>query len=1263
MIRNNIRIISFILIYISSLLAENSELQFTHITAEDGLSLNVTTQIIQDRRGFLWIGTYAGLNKYDGYNFKIFLPDPSNPYSISNHSIKVLYEDSKRFIWVGTADGLNKFDRKTEEFCKYKSIPNDPHSLSNNLVYSIFEDKEGILWIGTANGLNKYNRDNDNFSVIKKVNYKLNPDSLNSVTSIAEDQEKNLWLGTWNGLTCMQKDGKIIKQFVHEDGNSKTISSNHITTVYIDCDDNLWIGAGSLDKYNKETESFTHYISIPDNHATLSDNSVTVIFQDKTKQLWIGTKSGLNKFDPEKNKFLRILHDPLKPLSLINNEVSSIAEDSTGIIWIGTSGGLSKLYIPINTFDSYYVDKLHPEKSLSSNFISSVFINKEGNIWVGTSEGLDEIDKANKRILHYNQKRNDNNSLSNKYVMAVIEDHSGLVWIGTNGGGLNCYNPVTDNFVSYLHEERDPYSISNDGVITVFEDHNNNIWIGTWWGLNRFDRKTRKFLRYLPNPANPNSINHTIVWVIYEDSKGMFWFGTDGGGVSEFNKKTNSFTNFYHDSSNTGNCISDNRVISIFESKDGFMWFGTTEGLSKYNRQTGKFTTFNKKDGLLGILINGIQEDEKGNLWISTDKGLARLNRKTGKFYCFTQRSGLHTMEFTPNASGKSKDGSLYFGSRDGLIYFNPKDIKTENSTAPIIFTELKIYNQSVPISKDGILHNSITSTKLIEIPQESDVITLEFALLDYFNIKGNNFSYKLVGFDVGWNNIGNRNTATYTNLLPGEYNFLVRASNIDGVINKKEASLRIVILPAFYQTWWFKLILGFGLVLITIFVIQGRTRQVKKQNRILENRVAEHTKDLKERSNEMEKINIVLQCEIKERLLAEDTLKQYNSKLEGFNKIYKKIISADSVDEIIKETLIQLPVLFNFIDTAAVTIFDIKLNKIIINTANFNPNQDISFIRIEQPLDSNIFDNKNTPLKTTYYVNDINLVENKLSIDKQLHAYGFHSYLASPLEFDNNWIGNLSVAARTTNNFNDSHKEVLLIMSNQLSVAIYQAGLQEKVKAHAQNLQNSLSENEVLLKEIHHRVKNNLQVISSLLYLNSKKIKDKEALNLFIDSQNRVKSIALVHERLYRSKNLGKIDFKEYVQHLTTDLFRSYAVNQSLIKLDININNIIIDIDFAVPCGLIINELISNSLKYAFPNIEEDYREGIIKINFNRNGNGELLLVVSDNGIGMPGQIDEMKKNSLGLLLVDTLVSQLEGTLDVNSDSGTEFIIKFTNK
>ncbi len=433
-------------------------------------------------------------------------------------------------------------------------------------------------------------------------------------------------------------------------------------------------------------------------------------------------------------------------------------------------------------------------------------------------------------------------------------------------------------------------------------------------------------------------------------------------------------------------------------------------------------------------------------------------------------------------------------------------------------------------------------------------------------------------------------------------------------------------------------------------------TESLKASQEELENKV-------ELRTAELAKTNSKLQNEIKEKLLAEKTLKEYNSRLEVFDKIYRGIISAKSTKDIIIETITHFPILFNFINTTAVAIIDVKTDSVIINGVRINQVDENSFFTYKLPINPKFDVDESSPLNQPRLVGDLRLIENKNPMENDIFNDGLVSYISVPLEIDNNKIGTLSVTSKTPNVFNNNHLETLLYLSNQLAVAIHQAQLQSQIKIHADSLQNSLSEKEVLLKEIHHRVKNNLQVISSLLYLNSKKIKDKDALEMFKESQNRVKSIALVHERLYQSKDLGKIDFKEYVVKLTNDLFRSFAINASLVKLNININNIYISIDTAVPCGLIINELISNSLKYAFPEIGITQNDCNITIDFNKNGNNELILQIYDNGKGLPEGLDISKTQSLGLQLVDTLVAQLEGTLDIKNSNGASFTIKFKDE
>lgn len=1063
---------------------KENELSFTNYTSEDGLSLNSVTQIIQDHRGFLWFGTYNGLNRFDGYTFKIFLPDSKSTKDISNYSIWALCEDDDGYIWIGTLDGLNRYDWRTEEFHVYKNEPGNASSLSSNTILSIYKNRDGEIFIGTINGLNKYNRESDDFTVIKKVCDVLSPDSLNTVTSISEDAEGILWLGTWNGLTLMNKRWEITDRFFVDPVDSRNHDYRKISKIINDMDNNIWIGMNGkgLKKYDYTRKTFKEYKNIPGNNTSLSNDYVTVLSQDKAGNIWVGTKNGFNKYNPVTDSFIRIMNNPDKPLSIINNEILSMNEDSNGLMWVGTSGGISMFYQTRNKFKYYSADVNHAQKNtivgISSNMVTSLCADRYDNLWIGTFEGLDLIKKGSDQIIHFKHEPENPNSLSDNYVISVNEDRAGNIWIGTHNNGLNKYNPETGTFKLYSYDVTDKQTLSNNGILSTSEDRKGNFWIGTWWGLNYFDIKTEKFKRYNSNPLNPDLFKNDLLWKVFIDSEDKVWLGTDGGGVCRFDPETNHFTNFTNDTTNP-NYISGLRVFDILESHDKLLWFCTTGGLNCYNRKTGNTKVYTTENGLAGILTSSIIEDNNGNLWIGTDRGLSKFDRKNNVFINFSKKDGLKDLEFTLKCAAKSKDGTLYFGIKNGIVYFNPDEIADDKLTAPVVFTDLKIYNQSVTISLDGILRESITTAKSINIPPGVDDITIEFALLNYLNVVKNQFEYIMEGYDADWNNNENKNSATYANLEPGEYTFIVKAYSNNNRKNAKTASIHLTVVPFFYETWWFRIGLGFGILILIVFIFRARTQEILKRNRILESRVAERTKDL---------ANII----------------------------------------------------------------------------------------------------------------------------------------------------------------NDLNQEI-----------IERRKAEEKVQASLIEKEGFLSEKEVLLKEIHHRVKNNLQVISSLFYLNSKKIKDKEALEMFKDSQNRVKSIALVHERLYQSKDLGRIDFKEYVVKLTKDLFRSYGVNDSVVKLEININKIYINIDNAVPCGLIINELISNSLKYAFPNYEEDGKTGCIKIDFNRTANNELTLIVSDNGVGMPEGYTENKQHSLGLQLVDTLIAQLEGTLEMDLSSGTSYRIR----
>jgi ligand-binding sensor domain-containing protein/signal transduction histidine kinase len=838
--------------YLPNLIAQSDDLIFNNLTSEDGLSINTVMCMLQDSRGFIWIGTVYGLNKYDGYKFKVFTPDPNDPFSISNHIITCLAEDGDGNIWVGTSNGLNKYDWKADKFYKYKNDPGDKNSLSNNYILSILKDKSGTIWIGTSDGLNKYSFESNNFTVIKKVSDKIKPGIGCAVTKIIENSNGNLWLGTWNGLTCMQKDGKVLSLLFPNPVIANNVNLRFCYVLYEDQNKNLWIGTNGkgLIKYNQQTGKVVNYLFSADNPNSISNNYVSSILEDRSNNLWIGTSNGLNKFNPSGNNFTRVYHDTHNPYSLVGNTVSSLIQDKDGLIWVSTFRGISRFYQSGNKFNDFNLYDKKSGRQLISDRVTSLYIDKFDNIWDGTKDGLYEIKKNTRQIVRFVNKAGDENSLNNNFVSSVYVDSKGIIWIGTNDNGLNMYNPKTKKFKLFTFDINNKKSISNNGVNSICEDNNGNLWLGTWYGLNYYNRKTGLFTRY----TDSTTLKSCWIWDVFKDSKGLIWVATNGGGISKINTRTNNVTIFSTGGSEK-NYLSDDVVFTIFESKDGILWFGTINGLNSYNQSTGKTTVYADKDGLPCNVIKSIQEDNKGFLWVGTDKGLSKFDRKSGIFYNYNKKDGLSGLDFVQNISEKSKDGRLFFGL-NGLMYFNPDSIKDEYLTAPVVLTDLKIYNKPVEISKNGILTESISTAGKIFIPPGNDVITLEFALMDYFDVKNNTFRYKLDGFDRGWNNIGARNTAIYTNLPPGEYTLFVRATNNSGVKNEKETSLRIIILPFFSQTLWFKLLVVFGLLFCFILIIRMRTNSILKRNKMLESKVTERTLDLdktiKELNNEI---------------------------------------------------------------------------------------------------------------------------------------------------------------------------------------------------------------------------------------------------------------------------------------------------------------------------------------------------------------------------------------------------------------------------
>jgi len=775
------------------------------------------------------------LNRYNGYDFKIYRHETDNPLSLSNNSIRTIIEDRSGFLWIGTfGGGVNRFDREAETFTHYKSDPGNPNSLNNNYILSLVEDRSGLLWIGTVGGgLNRFNSQTGTFTYYRNDPGVANSLSHNEVRCIYEDKSGRLWFGTsGGGLNKFDPQTGTFTHFKTDPGNPNSLCHNHVLTICEDRLGRLWIGtyANGMDRFDPVTNSFTHYTSDPKNPNSLSNNEVWSILQDQEGLLWIGTAGGLNTFDLKTGTFAHYRPDPGDPNSLSNDEIRSICQDRFGVLWIGTTlGGINKFNIEKQRF-AHYRSVPNEPNCLSNNRVMSIFEDRKGIVWLGTYGGLNKFDRKNETFSHYRHDPRDPASLSDNRVLTIYEDRFGALWIGTLGG-LNIFNPQTEAFTRYLIHPGDLNTLS-DRITSIVEDRWGYLWVGTVEGLNRLERtmpgKGFNFTRYKSLSGDPSSLSHNLVYKIFPDRSGDLWIGTQEG-LNRFDRQTEAFTR-YLAAPGDPDSLSSNKVNYIYEDRMGTLWIGTDGGLNKYRRNQDRFTHYKMENGLPNDVIYGILEDDHGNLWISTNNGLSKFNPGTEVFKNYDSRDGLQSNEFMYGACCRSTSGEMIFGGINGFNVFSPDSIRDNPHLPFIVITGLQIFNKPVGIGEevDGriILQQHISAAREIKLSYRHTGFSFEYAGLHYAAPDRNQYAYKMEGLEKEWNYVGNRRFATYAHLAPGKYVFRVKGSNNDGLWNETGASIKIVIPPPPWQTWWAYTL--YGLVLIGI--VFGYVRSQRKK-------------------------------------------------------------------------------------------------------------------------------------------------------------------------------------------------------------------------------------------------------------------------------------------------------------------------------------------------------------------------------------------------------------------------------------------------
>jgi PAS domain S-box-containing protein len=783
--------------------AQTQNFQFKHLTINDGLSNSWVRSIAQDHFGFMWIGTDDGLNRFDGYTFRVYRNDIQDDSSISSSSTRIVFEDHNGALWIGTRRGLNIYDSKTERFIRCPRW-------ANQIIFAIAEEQNTYLWIATSTGLYRLNLKNENVSFYS-------PDSVwgrnqrgSAVTAITVDSRKHVWISSNNGLHLYDNENNNFINYYHDENNPHSLSSNDVRSIFEDKAGRIWIGtAAGLDEFTNAQDThqearFEHYHNDINDQKSISPGVVLTLLENDSHNLLIGIENGgldlldLNTIKKGVNNFIHYKNDPTNSSSLNNNSIYSLFRDRQGSMWIGTFGDGLNMMNPIADKFTRFSSELGNNKALNNTQVN-VFLEEKNFLWIGTEGGLNRYNKKNDTYTYFVHNPSDTRSIGSNAVWSLCKDTQGNLWVGTWGGGLNRFDYRTETFEHFYHDPLNSNSLGSNNVFSLVEDGNGSLWIGTMGnGLNVLDRTRKKLTRY---DITNSGIYSNYVPSIIKAKNGDLWFSNESV-LGHFDMSTKKIKYFMH-VMNDSTMLSSNKVMTVFEDSKGNLWVGTGGGLNLFNRGTEKFLSYQVKHGLPNNTINSILEDDLGNLWLGTNKGLSKFIDAIHlpvkpQFRNYAYEDGLQSNEFGHRSCLRSANGLLYFGGSNGFNVFDPKKIIENTYIPPIVFTDFEIFNKSVPLDVAKELVLSYTQS----------VFSFDFAALNYISTAKNEYAYKMEGFDKDWNYVGTKHTATYTNLDPGKYIFRVKGSNNDGVWNEQGAALPIVITPPYWLTLWFRLLL-----------------------------------------------------------------------------------------------------------------------------------------------------------------------------------------------------------------------------------------------------------------------------------------------------------------------------------------------------------------------------------------------------------------------------------------------------------------------
>ncbi|HSO86810.1 MAG TPA: two-component regulator propeller domain-containing protein, partial [Draconibacterium sp.] len=790
------------------------EISFNTVPIPESGDFGFITGITQDVNGLMWFATKQGLHKYNGNQLTSYQHNPQNLNSIMTNTLESVCADANGDIWIGSLGaGLDRYNPDTGIFTHFKHYPENPSTISNDTITSILRDKQGNLWIGTHRGLDRFDSKTNGFSHFKHVASDPASLSSNQVRAIYEDKQGTMWIGTGSpypdnggtptdgGLNRFNKETGTFTRYLHDPNNNQSISSNKVSAIFEDNQGVLWVGTAKngLHKMNREKGTFERLIYDPAHPEKLSGPAITketpnyehitFITQDAAGNYWYGTtESGIYYFNPKESKIIQHKRTETATSGFKDNGAWQAFNSRDGILWIGgTSHGNMYRINPI---------KMKIPFITTPGGANSWYKAKNGDIWTGGDFGLIITDKNQNQqkplILDIDP--------ANKYdnwVNVIKEDPQGKIWVG-GGNGLNLWDVKSGSFIQYKHDLLNNKSLSDNRVIAIHEDRKANFWIGTANGLNLMDSEKGIFSQYYLRHNDTIRIGNNVVLSIFEDKTNKLWIGLERGGVFLFNRETKKNKNY----------LKGANIFCILEDKSGVLWAGGSTGLFSYNSTEDEFLLYSDPGLISGIPITfSIAEDNRQNLWVSSSIGLIRINEQRNQSSKFGKSYGVNATNWYWHKGFKTRNGELCFGTATGYYLVNPDEIEKNLKPPEIVFTGFRLADKAVISGDNGPLKEGLTNTKEIRLSHDQNVFSVEFAIIDYADPEQNRLIYYLENYDKTWLQSNSERKAYYFNIPPGKYKFHIKGANSYGAWAEK--SIDIIILPPWWKTWWAYCIYG----------------------------------------------------------------------------------------------------------------------------------------------------------------------------------------------------------------------------------------------------------------------------------------------------------------------------------------------------------------------------------------------------------------------------------------------------------------------